>query len=156
MRSRRKRSEEFMRCTYPARRCAASRRPWNPAASKNSAGTMEWTTSNLRTILSDEKYCGDVLLQKTFIQDCISKKVIKNTGQLPMYLIQNHHEAIIPRDRFDAVQVELARRKTLTSSTKKERSHRHEPLQRQIRTQRSAVLRRVRYGVPQSGVDTAR
>ena len=86
---------------------------------KNSAGTMEWTTSNLRTILSDEKYCGDVLLQKTFIQDCISKKVIKNTGQLPMYLIQNHHEAIIPRDRFDAVQVELARRKTLTNSTKK-------------------------------------
>ena len=86
---------------------------------KNSAGTMEWTTSNLRTILSDEKYCGDVLLQKTFIQDCISKKVIKNTGQLPMYLIQNHHEAITPRDRFDAVQVELARRKTLTSSTKK-------------------------------------
>ena len=86
---------------------------------KNSAGTMEWTTSNLRTILSDEKYCGDVLLQKTFIQDCISKKVIKNTGQLPMYLIQNHHEAIIPRDRFDAVQVELARRKTLTSSTKR-------------------------------------
>ena len=86
---------------------------------KNSAGTTEWTTSNLRTILSDEKYCGDVLLQKTFIQDCISKKVIKNTGQLPMYLIQNHHEAIIPRDRFDAVQVELARRKTLTSSTKK-------------------------------------
>lgn len=86
---------------------------------KNSAGTMEWTTSNLRTILSDEKYCGDVLLQKTFIQDCISKKVIKNTGQLPMYLIQNHYEAIIPRDRFDAVQVELARRKTLTNSTKK-------------------------------------
>ena len=86
---------------------------------KNSAGTMEWTTSNLRTILSDEKYCGDVLLQKTFIQDCISKKVIKNTGQLPMYLIQNHHEAIIPRDRFDAVQVEFARRKTLTNSTKK-------------------------------------
>ena len=86
---------------------------------KNAAGTTEWMTSNLRTILSDEKYCGDVLLQKTFIQDCISKKVIKNTGQLPMYLIQNHHEAIIPREQFDAVQMELARRKTLTSGTKK-------------------------------------
>ena len=86
---------------------------------KNAAGTTEWMTSNLRTILSDEKYCGDILLQKTFIQDCISKKVIKNTGQLPMYLIQNHHEAIIPREQFDAVQIELARRKTLTSSTKK-------------------------------------
>ena len=44
---------------------------------KNSAGTTEWTTSNLRTILSDEKYCGDVLLQKTFIRDCISKQVIR-------------------------------------------------------------------------------
>ena len=86
---------------------------------RNAVGTTDWTTSNLRSILTNEKYCGDVLLQKTFIQDCISKKVIKNTGQLPMYLIQNHHEAIIPRDRFDAVQVELARRKTLTSSTKK-------------------------------------
>ena len=73
-----------------------------------------------------------------------------------MYLIQNHHEAIIPRERFDAVQVELARRKTLTNSTKKSAPTGHEPLQRQIRTQRSAVLRRVRYGVPQSGVDTAR
>ena len=86
---------------------------------KNSAGTTEWTTSNLRTILSDEKYCGDVLLQKTFIRDCISKKVIKNTGQLPMYLIQNHHEAIIPRERFDAVQIELARRRAQTGGTKK-------------------------------------
>ena len=86
---------------------------------KNAAGTTEWMTSNLRTILSDEKYCGDVLLQKTFIQDCISKKVIKNTGQLPMYLIQNHHEAIIPREQFDAVQMELARRRAQPSGTKK-------------------------------------
>lgn len=44
----------------------------------------------------------------------------------------------------------------LDKQHEKERSDRHEPLQRQIRTQRSAVLRRVRYGVPQSGVDTAR
>lgn len=65
---------------------------------KNTAGTTEWTTSNLRTILSDEKYCGDVLLQKTFIRDCISKQVIRNTGQLPMYLIQNHHEATVMQE----------------------------------------------------------
>ena len=86
---------------------------------KTVLGESKWTTTSIKGILTNEKYCGDVLLQKTFIQDCISKKVIKNTGQLPMYLIQNHHEAIIPRDRFDAVQVELARRKTLTNSTKK-------------------------------------
>ena len=86
---------------------------------KNAAGTTEWMTSNLRTILSDEKYCGDVLLQKTFIRDCISKQVIRNTGQLPMYLIQNHHEAIISREQFDAVQMELARRRAQTGGTKK-------------------------------------
>ena len=85
---------------------------------KNAAGTTEWMTSNLRTILSDEKYCGDALLQKAFIRDCISKQVIRNTGQLPMYLIQNHHEAIILRERFDAVQME-SRRRAQAGGTKK-------------------------------------
>lgn len=86
---------------------------------RNAVGTTEWTTSNLRTILSDEKYCGDVLRQKTFIQDCISKKVVKNTGQRPMYLIQNHHDAIIPREQFDAVQFEMARRKAQADRSRK-------------------------------------
>lgn len=86
---------------------------------RNAAGTTEWTTSNLRTILSDEKYCGDVLRQKTFIQDCISKKVVKNTGQRPMYLIQNHHDAIISREQFDAVQFEMARRKAQADRSRK-------------------------------------
>lgn len=69
-----------------------------------------WSVSNIRAILSNEKYCGDVLMQKSFIADCISKKVVKNTGQLPMYLIQNNHEAIVSREVFNAVQAELARR----------------------------------------------
>ena len=86
---------------------------------QNAAGTTEWTTSNLRTILSDEKYCGDVLRQKTFIRDCISKQVVKNTGQRPKYLIQNHHDAIIPREQFDAVQFEMARRKAQTDRSRK-------------------------------------
>ena len=86
---------------------------------RNAAGTTEWTTSNLRTILSDEKYCGDVLRQKTFIRDCISKQVVKNTGQRPKYLIQNHHDAIIPREQFDAVQFEMARRRAQTDRSKK-------------------------------------
>ena len=52
----------------------------------NAIGKQEWTIKNLLSILSNEKYCGDALLQKTFIQDCISKKVIQNNGQLPKYL----------------------------------------------------------------------
>ena len=86
---------------------------------RNALGTTEWTTSNLQTILTDEKYCGDVLRQKTFIQDCISKKAIRNTGLLPKYLIQNHHDAIIDRAQFDAVQMELARRRAQRGSTRK-------------------------------------
>ena len=82
-------------------------------------GEAVWNISGIQSILQNEKYCGDVLLQKTFIKDCISKKVIKNTGQLPKVLIQNHHEPIISREIFDAVQEETARRSAAAASTKK-------------------------------------
>lgn len=59
------------------------------------------------------------MMQKTFISDCISKKVTRNTGQLPMYLIQNHHDAIVSRDTFNAAQTELARRKASRSPSQK-------------------------------------
>ena len=84
----------------------------------NAAEKEGWTINAIRSILTSEKYCGDALLQKTFISDCISKKVMKNTGQLPKYLIQNHHPAIVDRKTFDAVQAELARRKAAKSPTK--------------------------------------
>ena len=83
------------------------------------SGKAEWMASHIRSILTNEKYCGDVLLQKTFIQDCISKKVIPNTGQLPKYLIQNHHESIVSRETFDAVQLEMARRNAKAGATRK-------------------------------------
>ena len=83
------------------------------------SGKGVWMASHIRSILTNEKYCGDVLLQKTFIQDCISKKVIPNTGQLPKYLIQNHHEGIVSRETFDAVQLEMARRNAKVGATRK-------------------------------------
>ena len=83
------------------------------------AGKAEWIISNIKSILTNEKYCGDALLQKTFIKDCISKQVIPNTGQLPKYLIRNHHEAIVSREMFDAVQLEMARRRAQEGGTKK-------------------------------------
>ena len=72
----------------------------------NPTGGAKWDISQIRSILGNEKYCGDVLMQKTFTQDCINKKVIKNTGQLPMYLIQNNHPAIVSREIYQAVQAE--------------------------------------------------
>ncbi len=86
---------------------------------RNIDGEVKWARNAINSILTNEKYCGDVLLQKTYIDDCINKKVKKNTGQLPMYLVQNHHEGIISREIFDAAQAELARRSAGKSPSKK-------------------------------------
>lgn len=85
----------------------------------NVSGGKEWSITAVRSILTSGKYCGDVLLQKTFRSDCISRKTIRNTGQLPMYLVQNHQEGIVDRKTFDAAQAEMARRKAARSPSKK-------------------------------------
>lgn len=73
-------------------------------------GKTNWTTKGVLSILTNEKYKGDALLQKTYIVDCISKKSKKNTGELPMYYVENNHPAIIERAVFDRVQEEVSRR----------------------------------------------
>ena len=82
-----------------------------------------WSFGAVRGILLNEFYCGDVLRQKTFCTDCISKRVVKNDGQLPKYLIQNHHAGIVSREEYDAVQAELARRSALKSCSKRASTH---------------------------------
>ncbi len=69
-----------------------------------------WSYQVIRNILTNEKYIGDALLRKTYITDCISKKVVKNQGDRPMYYIENYHEAIIPEVIFQRVQEERTRR----------------------------------------------
>ena len=83
-------------------------------------GQEKWNPAVIKSILTNEKYCGDVLRQKTFIEDTISKRVKKNTGQLPMYLIQNHHEGIVSREMFNAAQAELARRNAGKAPSRKQ------------------------------------
>lgn len=80
----------------------------------------EWTMPAVRAILTSEKYCGDVLMQKTYVSDCISKKVVKNTGQLPMYLVRDNHPAIVSRNTYNAAQAELARRNAIKSPSIKQ------------------------------------
>ena len=75
-----------------------------------STGKKTWNVSHIRSILKNEKYVGDALLQKTFTSDCITHKVIKNHGERPMYLVTNHHDPIVDRDTYNRVQQELARR----------------------------------------------
>lgn len=73
-------------------------------------GKPQWSIGALQYLLRNEKYCGDALLQKTYVENCLSKKTKKNNGELPKYLVQNHHEAIIDRYLFERVQAEIARR----------------------------------------------
>ena len=73
----------------------------------------------IQRILTNEKYTGDALLQKTYITDCITKKSRKNNGELPMYLVKNHHEPIISRIDFNRVQEEIARRSAKRSIAEK-------------------------------------
>ncbi len=75
-----------------------------------STGKKIWNVSHIQSILKNEKYVGDALLQKTFTSDCITHKVVKNHGERPMYLVTNHHDPIIDRDTYNRVQQELARR----------------------------------------------
>lgn len=73
-------------------------------------GKTNWSSARVQSILTNEKYKGDALLQKTYVVDCISKKSKKNNGELPMYYVENNHPAIIERTVFDRVQEEISRR----------------------------------------------
>ncbi|WP_099206179.1 recombinase family protein [Scatolibacter rhodanostii] len=66
--------------------------------------------STISDMLRNEKYMGDLRLQKTFIKDHISKTKVKNVGQLPQYLVENSHDFIIGKEIFIEVQAEISRR----------------------------------------------
>ena len=85
----------------------------------NGAGNAKWHESNIKQILSNEKYIGDALLQKTYTVDILEKKREANKGQVPKYYVEDSHEAIIPKDIFLKVQEEIARRANLTKGTTK-------------------------------------
>lgn len=85
------------------------------------AGKRRWSVSTVKSILSNEKYKGEALLQKTYTVDYLSKQVRKNTGEVPSFRVRNSHEAIIDPDVFDHVQELLNQRKIYRS---KVRTHR--------------------------------
>jgi DNA invertase Pin-like site-specific DNA recombinase len=73
-----------------------------------------WAETTVASILRNEKYIGDMMLQKGFVSDHITKKQRKNQGELPMYYVEGTHEAIIDKETFEAVQAETARRAALS------------------------------------------
>ena len=69
-----------------------------------------WRSSGVRRVLMNPKMCGNLLHQRRYIADPISKKIVVNNGELPMFLIENAHEPIISVETYEAVQDEYARR----------------------------------------------
>ena len=80
-------------------------------------GIPKWNANHIQNILKNERYIGDALLQKTYVSDVLSKKVKRNTGELPMYYVTDNHAAIISRELYSEVQVEISRRQWIPSSS---------------------------------------
>lgn len=71
---------------------------------------VEWRASKVRSVLQNEKYSGDLLLQKVFVRDHVSKARVYNRGELPQYLVEDDHEAIVDKHTFQTVQAIMAQR----------------------------------------------
>lgn len=78
-------------------------------------GKKIWQASVVESILSNEKYKGDALLQKTFCTDFLTKRMKRNEGEVPQYYVEGSHPPIVSPDLFDHVQWELKRRKNIGS-----------------------------------------
>lgn len=78
-----------------------------------------WHETNIRQILTNEKYIGDALLQKTYTVSILDKKRAANNGEMPKYYVEGSHEAIIDRDVFMKVKAEIARRANLNPDGKR-------------------------------------
>ena len=76
-------------------------------------GGKTWQSATVRSILTNEKYKGHALMQKTYCANFLTKKMVKNTGQVQQYYVEDSHPAIVSPDEFDMLQAEIERRKGL-------------------------------------------
>ena len=74
-------------------------------------GKAKWDEGSMRKMLTNEKYKGDALLQKTYTVDFLSKKRADNNGEVPQYYVEDSHPAIIDKEMWEAVQLEMERRR---------------------------------------------
>lgn len=74
-----------------------------------------WSETTIQSILTNEKYMGDAILQKTFCTDFLTKKMKKNEGELPQYHVRNSHPAIVSAEVFELVQMEIESRRQFGS-----------------------------------------
>lgn len=103
---------------------------------KSPTGKEKWSSETISKLLSNEKLTGDVLGQKTYVEDYLSGKQVKNNGEKDKYILRNHHEPIISKELFDKVQEEKIRRSNITrtdySTTRKSTRYSNDALSGRI------------------------
>ena len=92
--------------------------PVNSASCSNESiptpgGKQEWKVSTVKSILTNEKYTGNAILQKRYTVDFLTKTTKVNEGEVPQYFVKDSHPAIVDMATFDLVQAELKRRGAL-------------------------------------------
>lgn len=106
---------------WTCRQCGMWSKPMQPENMAQQIVDRLYQIQQHPEILQNEKYCGDVLLQKTFIEDVLTGVSKKNTGQLPQYYIENNHEGIVTKQMFREVQAEIARRNSKSAANQRKR-----------------------------------
>lgn len=79
---------------------------------ENCKGKKKWHDSHIKSILTNEKYKGDAILQKSYTVDFLTKKRVENKGEVPKYYVEDSHEAIIDKETWGAAQLEMERRRS--------------------------------------------
>ncbi|MDT2768179.1 recombinase family protein [Globicatella sulfidifaciens] len=85
------------------------------------SGKLKWSGDSINRIISNEKYMGDALLQKTYTVDFLTKARVENDGTVPQYYIEDNHEPIVSKETFNLAQQEKARRSNLYLGKKKQK-----------------------------------
>mgnify|MGYP001770774191 CR=1 FL=1 len=83
---------------------------------KKRSGEIDWTSSNISSFLTNERYCGDALSRKTCTLDFRSHKTVVNRGHKPQYYVEDHHEGIVLKEDFQKVQEIMNENKTTQSN----------------------------------------
>lgn len=90
--------------------CPAIAKTLRKEGVKNHLGNTSWSLRGIQKMIRNETYCGDLLLQKTYRENYLTKKDIVNHGEQPFYKVRDAHDPIIDRETFEKIQAEIIRR----------------------------------------------
>lgn len=91
---------------------------------RTGAGREKWYYSTVVSILRNEKYMGDLILQKWYTADFLTKKKVRNNGVMPKYYVEDAQDPIVPREVFMLVQAEFLHREHVKVTSGKRENHR--------------------------------